>query len=97
VMTEFTPWTFEGRAEPAQFLRDVGEHYYITNLNPKNMAGSFQETEAGFHLVPPESFDSFTQSVAASAFGWTDLLCIPRGLPRSGELLDAVINHDRHR
>ena len=97
LMTEFTPWTFEGRAEPTRFLRELSEHYHIVNINPKNMAGSFKESEADFQLIIPESFEVFTQSVAASAFGWTDLLCIPQRLPHSSQLLETIVAHDRHR
>ncbi len=92
LMTEFTPWTFEGRSNPARFLGELAQHYYLVNMNPKNMAGSFQDTDAGFQLIPPQSFERFTRFIAASAFGWTDLLCIPRKLPNSRQLLDAILN-----
>ncbi len=92
ILTEFTPWTFEGRAEPPRFLRELAELYDLIDINPKNMAGSFEDSEAGFHLVASESFGSFTQSVAASAGGWTDLLCIPRGLSHNRELLNAILS-----
>lgn len=93
LMTEFTPWTFEGRAQPTQFLRELAEHFHIVDINRKNMAGSFEETAetpAAFHVITAELFDAFTQSVAESSSGWTDLLCIPRLLPQSEDLLAAV-------
>jgi hypothetical protein len=91
IMTEFTPWTFSGRAEPAAFLREVSEQYDIIHLRPKNLAGAFREAEAPFRRVPAGSFEEFTNTIAGSACGWTDLLCIPRKLPGCGDLADAVL------
>jgi FkbM family methyltransferase len=91
VMTEFTPWTFEGRALPAQFLRSLMDRYAVINMHPKNMAGSFRDGLADVHLVQADSADAFTETVAASRCGWTDLLCIPRQLPGSSRLVDAVL------
>src|ERR1051325_3416553 len=40
MMVEFTPWAFEGRSQPTQFLRELAAQHYIIDINPKNMAGA---------------------------------------------------------
>jgi FkbM family methyltransferase len=92
IMIEFTPWTFEGRAEPTQFLRELAEHYLLINVYPRNMAGFFQGSQTGFHIIPTGSFESFTQAVDATASRYTDLLCVPVDLYHSRRLVEAVLS-----
>jgi hypothetical protein len=77
--------------EPVQFLRELAEHYDFTDINSKNFAGSSNDARTGPGIVAPESFERFTQFIAESYFGWTDLLCIPRRPQRSRKLVAAVI------
>jgi len=90
VMTEFTPWTFEGRAHPSTFLREISARYHLIDLRPRNMSGGVDETALDCFRVPPEHIDRFVELVAGSSCGWTDLLCIPRAPSWSEDLLEAL-------
>jgi FkbM family methyltransferase len=96
ILTEFTPWTFEGRADPVDFLKQLADRYTLININPKNMAGSFQDADTAYHLVSSVALAEFTRFVAQSAVGWTDILCIPHMLLGHDQLVAAVLGcHDR--
>lgn len=79
-MIEFTPWTFEGRAEPTRFLKETGKDTTISLTFIQGHGRFFGRLQTGFHVIPAESFESFTQLVDASPFRLNGFVVCSSGL-----------------
>ena len=90
-LTEFTPWTFDGRAAPSEFLREISRTHELIDIRPKNMAGSFIDSGVVEHLSM-RTIEAFETRVRGSQQGWTDVLCIPRSLPGWRALTERVLS-----
>jgi hypothetical protein len=80
MVMEFMPWALRQFGDPADFLRDLLEHFHLFDLGHARdrfiaiSADAVPKTMARTD-VPPH---------------WTDLLCLSRKLPSAGKLIERI-------
>jgi FkbM family methyltransferase len=87
LLSEFTPWTFEGRAAPEDFLALLAQTHIVIGLTPLNLSGSFAPENKGQRV---DDHVAFTDAVRSSKAGWTDILCLPLQLPNVDRLAQSI-------
>lgn len=77
LLMEFTPWALEPFVSPTRFLDELTGPYRLFDLG-----------YARDRFVPVADFGEFLARVQRPPHHWTDILCLPRGLP-SGDAMIA--------